>query len=336
MSTVIQWARRTLNGRNKRKWKNPEQSTGKLLYQGKDLSWWEATGEARNDYLIRSIREEIQAYSELYIEIFRPTSHVVMFELYMIGKTRDAAEPTFMLIGTDSSYRKALRRVIRESGILDQYSEFRTGDCSSFPWDRDIEGSEGPEPNNDEDINVEPKKNVRGLKVPTMHVSDPLRPASQTIPQDTTIASPVKEHQLKIWRNSFASARAEPIYYQTLQRVRGGNSKLEEEAGRDGIIDEEVDFLISENQSTRLGMTVETNQDIEEQGVSLESWLKEKDIKEEQVQIPTKSTGYQLFSDYLWNSMRLYVLSIASSMEWVLGIGELPENLKRLQWTCVS
>lgn len=50
--------------------------------------------------------------------------------MYMIGGTRETAEPMITFYSKEEDCRKKVRKVVEESGILDRYPGVRAGDWS--------------------------------------------------------------------------------------------------------------------------------------------------------------------------------------------------------------
>jgi hypothetical protein len=123
----IPWTRRLR--RNKCQWPNPEASTGKFYRKmGRDSSCWEAIGPARETFI--QIADEIKYHLEKASE---PVPQAVTWTIYMIGKTKNTAEPMILFCCRESASRKQVRTTVEESGILQRYPGLRVGDASRPP-----------------------------------------------------------------------------------------------------------------------------------------------------------------------------------------------------------
>lgn len=123
----IRWANRFR--RNKCQWPSPEASTG-IFYRkmGRDSSCWEAVGAARETFI--RIADEIKDHLEKASE---PVPQAVTWTMYMIGKTKETAEPMILFCCRESASRKQVRTTVEESGILLRYPGVRVGDASRPP-----------------------------------------------------------------------------------------------------------------------------------------------------------------------------------------------------------
>lgn len=95
---------------------------------GRDASCWEAIESARETFI--RIAEEIKVYLEKYSD---PVPQQVTWTIYMIGRTRETAEPTIIFCCRDSDCRKQVRKTVEGSKILDKYPGVRVGDASRPP-----------------------------------------------------------------------------------------------------------------------------------------------------------------------------------------------------------
>jgi hypothetical protein len=84
---------------------------------------WNANNDLRARYR-QYVRGVILKALEDYFDSVPGNDHCTL-SLYMIGRSSETAEPTILLISNDPQSRKAAKKVIQESGILRQYSEFR-------------------------------------------------------------------------------------------------------------------------------------------------------------------------------------------------------------------
>ncbi|PMD29554.1 hypothetical protein L207DRAFT_520847 [Hyaloscypha variabilis F] len=95
---------------------------------GRDSSCWEAVGAARETFI--RIADEIKNHLEKASE---PVPQAVTWTMYMIGKTKETAEPMILFCCRESASRKQVRTTIEESGILQRYPGVRVGDASRPP-----------------------------------------------------------------------------------------------------------------------------------------------------------------------------------------------------------
>jgi peptide-N4-(N-acetyl-beta-glucosaminyl)asparagine amidase len=126
-SSTLPWLKRLK--KNKCRWLNPEKSTG-IFYckMGRDLCCWEAVDGAREAFI--QIAEEIKGHLEKFSD---PVHHPVTWTMYMIGRTKETAEPTIMFCCKETCCRQEVRKTIEESGILDKYPGVRAGDSNRPP-----------------------------------------------------------------------------------------------------------------------------------------------------------------------------------------------------------
>ncbi|KAE9364842.1 hypothetical protein N431DRAFT_564050 [Stipitochalara longipes BDJ] len=115
--------------RNKCQWPDPEASIGTFYRKmGRDSSCWEAVGAARETFI--RIADEIKNHLEKASE---PVPQAVTWTMYMIGKTKETAEPMILFCCRESASRKQVRTTVEESGILQRYPGVRVGDASRPP-----------------------------------------------------------------------------------------------------------------------------------------------------------------------------------------------------------
>ncbi len=107
---------------------NFEASTGTFYCALGRYSCWEAVGEVRETFI--SIADEIKSYLEMHSD---PVPHPVTWTIYMIGGSRETAEPTIMFCCKDTSCRQRVRAAVAESRILDRYPRIRVRDDSIPP-----------------------------------------------------------------------------------------------------------------------------------------------------------------------------------------------------------
>ncbi|KAN0099958.1 hypothetical protein V8E51_013733 [Hyaloscypha variabilis] len=121
---TIPWTSRLR--RNKSEWPDPEASIGTFYRKmGRDSSCWEAVGPARETFI--RIADEIKNHLEKASE---SVPQAVTWTMYMIGKTKDTAEPMIVFCCRESASRKQVRKTVEESGIFQRYPGIRVGDAS--------------------------------------------------------------------------------------------------------------------------------------------------------------------------------------------------------------
>ncbi|KAG4431414.1 hypothetical protein IFR05_013106 [Cadophora sp. M221] len=91
-------------------------------------SCWEAVGAARETFV--RIADEIRLYLDKHSD---EVAHQVTWTMYMIGKTRESAEPMIMFCCRDTDCRKRVRKTVEQSGILEKYPGVRVGDAVRPP-----------------------------------------------------------------------------------------------------------------------------------------------------------------------------------------------------------
>jgi hypothetical protein len=108
-------------------WPNPEDSTGEQYKNAKLRRYkcWKAVGEARQKF--EEIAPEIKTHLEQCCD---QLAHTVVWTVYMIGRTRKESVPTIMFCGIDKNARTEVKKMIKESGIMDRYPGFRIGSCT--------------------------------------------------------------------------------------------------------------------------------------------------------------------------------------------------------------
>lgn len=86
------------------------------------LSCWEATGPARREFTNR-LGVEIAEYLDSNSELCESGS-IFHLSLYMVGASASRAKPTVMFVSGDAKVRKDAFKIIKQSGILDDYPGF--------------------------------------------------------------------------------------------------------------------------------------------------------------------------------------------------------------------
>lgn len=109
-------------------WPDPEESIGTFYQSLGRYHCWEMRGKAREIYL--RLAGDIKLHLESYGDIVSAT---VIWSAFMVGKSKQCANPTVFFCSKDSKARRAVRSEIDNSGILATYPGFRTGDCTRPP-----------------------------------------------------------------------------------------------------------------------------------------------------------------------------------------------------------
>ncbi len=110
-------------------WPEPTLSVGRQIGKlGSKELCWEAVGSAREAFT--KICPRIKEHLESGVET---VSSWVTWSMYMIGKAPEHASPTILFCCEISAHRKLVRKVIKESGILDKYPGIKTGHASRPP-----------------------------------------------------------------------------------------------------------------------------------------------------------------------------------------------------------
>lgn len=101
---------------------------------------WEAIGPAKERY--DEVSERIKALLESQHESLNEGVCVfrfLMIDLYMIGRTEEQAKPTIIFSSENKTLRQRAQKLVRGSGILDDYPDFTLGESS-----RPLRLSSGP------------------------------------------------------------------------------------------------------------------------------------------------------------------------------------------------
>ncbi|KAJ4422291.1 Protein png1 [Gnomoniopsis sp. IMI 355080] len=107
-------------------WPDPQRSIGTFIVKvGKD-SIWEAIGPAQDAFKI--LAPEIKDYPQLSVE---PIPCFISWSIYMLGRDVNTASPTIIFCGEVPKHRKAIRRAVKDSGIL--RPDFKTADMPTPP-----------------------------------------------------------------------------------------------------------------------------------------------------------------------------------------------------------
>ncbi|PFH60327.1 hypothetical protein XA68_11138 [Ophiocordyceps unilateralis] len=120
-----------LSGRLSRQetaWPNPELSIGRHIGKLGKETCWEAKGPARDAFA--SLAPQIKEYLEQALE---PVSSWVTWSLYLVGKRPERASPMVLFCCEKAAHRKEVRRIIKESGILNACPGIKTGHAPQAP-----------------------------------------------------------------------------------------------------------------------------------------------------------------------------------------------------------
>ncbi|KIL91467.1 hypothetical protein FAVG1_05083 [Fusarium avenaceum] len=112
------------------KWNNPEDSIGAFIgyLRGGRYRCWEAAGPARLAF--RELSPDIKDCLETSAV---PPTDIVSWSIYMIGHSEKNAAPKILICSADSKTRKDIRKLIKESKIMDKYPGIGLGDVSALP-----------------------------------------------------------------------------------------------------------------------------------------------------------------------------------------------------------
>src|SRR5579871_5468634 len=109
-------------------WPKPEASIGEWFCRMRLQNCWEAVGPAATAW--EELCQDIQAYLEQHVDA---VSNGVIWSCYMVGRTKDTAQPTVFFCSVDAESRQRVRATISTSGLLERYPGFRTADRSRLP-----------------------------------------------------------------------------------------------------------------------------------------------------------------------------------------------------------
>jgi hypothetical protein len=94
-----------------------------------DRYWWHAAGPARQQFSL----VESEIVEQLNAVLTERYSSIVLFHLYMIGRSVDSAIPTIMFFCEEKEPRKRAKKTIDEGGLLGKLAGFRTGHLAKLP-----------------------------------------------------------------------------------------------------------------------------------------------------------------------------------------------------------
>lgn len=104
---------------------NFEESIGVEYRKIGRLHCWQAKGPVRRSFLV--LKDHIKEHLEEHGDA---VSTPVIWQVYMIGKSRKSAYPVIFFCSKESDARKTVRKQIEESNILANFPGFKTGDCT--------------------------------------------------------------------------------------------------------------------------------------------------------------------------------------------------------------
>lgn len=115
-------------------WPDPKRSIGiNWCSMGKN-SCWEAVGPAQETVgsILCKIKDILESQHE-YLNEGVCVRRVLLFDLYMIGRTEAQARPTIVFSCENKIQRQRAMKVVRESAILDGHPGVRLGESSRPP-----------------------------------------------------------------------------------------------------------------------------------------------------------------------------------------------------------
>ena len=120
--------------RRKSLWPEPEVSIDTWYRSMGSCECWEAIGQARDVFiaLSKEIKDLLERRSD-YLSKGESIPHSITFGIYMIGRTKESANPTIIFSCREASPRQRAREIIQESGILDKHPGIRVGDTTYPP-----------------------------------------------------------------------------------------------------------------------------------------------------------------------------------------------------------
>ncbi|KAI4946610.1 hypothetical protein J4E91_007299 [Alternaria rosae] len=94
-----------------------------------DRYWWHAAGPARQQFSLVE-PEIVEQLNSVFTERY---SSILLFHLYMIGRSRELAVPTIMFFCEQKEPRKKAKKTVDEGGLLGKLPGFRTGHLAELP-----------------------------------------------------------------------------------------------------------------------------------------------------------------------------------------------------------
>ncbi|RDW76977.1 hypothetical protein BP6252_05030 [Coleophoma cylindrospora] len=116
-------------------WPDPESSAGESFGVLGKYQCWEAIGPAGNipqSTAFRNIRPLLESRYE-YLHEGLSVPRALSYELYMIGKVKQEAQPHIIFICESKLSRERALELVSESGILEAYPGLLLGECSRAP-----------------------------------------------------------------------------------------------------------------------------------------------------------------------------------------------------------
>ncbi|KAM0196962.1 hypothetical protein ACHAPA_002047 [Fusarium lateritium] len=112
------------------KWKNPEDSIGAFIgyLRGGRYRCWEAAGPVRLAF--RKLSPEIKDCLE---SSGIPPTDIVSWSIYMVGHDEKNAAPKLLICSTDPKTRKDIRKLIKDSKIMEKHPGIGLEDVSTLP-----------------------------------------------------------------------------------------------------------------------------------------------------------------------------------------------------------
>lgn len=97
---------------------------------------WQARGSFRNTYKQELVPQITGLLERSFAGV--PGTELCTLSLYMIGTDQATAIPTVLFISRNEQSRKRVRNLLKESGILEQYPEFKTEYVNNDPGSRNV------------------------------------------------------------------------------------------------------------------------------------------------------------------------------------------------------
>lgn len=118
----------------KYQWPEPEKSIGLSCCSLGKYKCWEAIGPARDisPAIFRATKEILDQHSE-FLHESESVPFSIMFGLYMIGRNVEKSNPTLLLSCEPKKPRQKALKLIRESGILQEYQGVQLAEASHAP-----------------------------------------------------------------------------------------------------------------------------------------------------------------------------------------------------------
>jgi hypothetical protein len=119
---------------SKYQWADPEKSIGSSCCALSKYKCWEVVGPARDisSPIFRATKELLDQHSE-YLHESESIPFSIMFGLYMIGRSVEKSNPTLLLSCEPKKPRQKALKLVRESGILQEYQGVQLAEASRAP-----------------------------------------------------------------------------------------------------------------------------------------------------------------------------------------------------------